>query len=59
MDKNGRKKIQIKYIEDKSRRHITFSKRKAGIMKKVLPRSGPPSLTASADQSLARVTTGL
>jgi hypothetical protein len=35
MDKNGRKKIQIKYIEDKSRRHITFSKRKAGIMKKV------------------------
>ncbi|KAI8914196.1 SRF-type transcription factor (DNA-binding and dimerization domain)-domain-containing protein, partial [Gorgonomyces haynaldii] len=24
----------IEYIEDKSRRHITFSKRKAGIMKK-------------------------
>lgn len=43
MDKNGRKKIQIKYIEDKSRRHITFSKRKAGIMKKVRSRSGPPS----------------
>ena len=32
----GRRKIQIAYIEDKSRRHITFSKRKAGIMKKVL-----------------------
>lgn len=33
--KAGRRKIQIAYIEDKSRRHITFSKRKAGIMKKV------------------------
>lgn len=30
-----RRKIEIKFIEDKSRRHITFSKRKAGIMKKV------------------------
>ena len=29
-----RRKIQIEYIQDKSRRHITFSKRKAGIMKK-------------------------
>lgn len=34
--RSGRRKIQIAYIEDKSRRHITFSKRKAGIMKKVL-----------------------
>jgi hypothetical protein len=34
-----RRKIEIKFISDKSRRHITFSKRKAGIMKKVsLPR---------------------
>jgi hypothetical protein len=32
--KTGRRKIKIAYIEDKSRRHITFSKRKAGIMKK-------------------------
>jgi len=32
--KSGRRKIQIEFIEDKSRRHITFSKRKAGIMKK-------------------------
>eukprot|EP00163_Fabomonas_tropica_P015168 TRINITY_DN2771_c0_g1_i10.p1 TRINITY_DN2771_c0_g1~~TRINITY_DN2771_c0_g1_i10.p1 ORF type:complete len:289 (+),score=79.47 TRINITY_DN2771_c0_g1_i10:360-1226(+) len=32
--KAGRRKINIEYIEDKSRRHITFSKRKAGIMKK-------------------------
>ncbi|KAF2149474.1 SRF-TF-domain-containing protein [Myriangium duriaei CBS 260.36] len=34
--KNGRerRKIEIKFIQDKSRRHITFSKRKAGIMKK-------------------------
>ncbi|KAJ3304938.1 hypothetical protein HDV03_002168 [Kappamyces sp. JEL0829] len=31
---NPRRKIKIEYIEDKSRRHITFSKRKAGIMKK-------------------------
>ncbi len=36
-DKVGRerRKIEIKFISDKSRRHITFSKRKAGIMKKV------------------------
>lgn len=36
-EKGGRerRKIEIKFIEDKSRRHITFSKRKAGIMKKV------------------------
>ncbi|KFY19158.1 hypothetical protein V491_04571 [Pseudogymnoascus sp. VKM F-3775] len=35
-DKPGRerRKIEIKFIADKSRRHITFSKRKAGIMKK-------------------------
>lgn len=38
-DKPGRerRKIDIKFIQDKSRRHITFSKRKAGIMKKVIP----------------------
>ncbi|KAF9579882.1 transcription factor of the MADS box [Lunasporangiospora selenospora] len=30
----GRRKIKIEYIEDKGRRHITFSKRKSGIMKK-------------------------
>lgn len=29
-----RRKIRIEYIADKSRRHITFSKRKSGIMKK-------------------------
>lgn len=33
-DKKGRKKIKIELIEEKSRRHITFSKRKLGIMKK-------------------------
>lgn len=50
-DKPGRerRKIEIKFIQDKSRRHITFSKRKAGIMKKVrtlaspCPRSSPVS----------------
>lgn len=33
----GRRKIKIEYIQDKSKRHITFSKRKAGLMKKVNP----------------------
>ena len=44
-DKPGRerRKIEIKFIADKSRRHITFSKRKAGIMKKV--RISPPEST--------------
>ncbi|KAJ6605680.1 hypothetical protein B0H10DRAFT_1820588, partial [Mycena sp. CBHHK59/15] len=28
--KQGRRKIKIEFIQDKSRRHITFSKRKAG-----------------------------
>ncbi|ORX91087.1 SRF-TF-domain-containing protein, partial [Basidiobolus meristosporus CBS 931.73] len=32
--RSGRRKIKIEYIDDKNRRHITFSKRKAGIMKK-------------------------
>ncbi|ORZ20200.1 hypothetical protein BCR42DRAFT_322265 [Absidia repens] len=32
--RSGRRKIKIEYIEDKNRRHITFSKRKSGIMKK-------------------------
>ena len=31
---NGLRKIEIEYIDDKIRRHITFSKRKAGISKK-------------------------
>ena len=35
--KAGRRKIKIEFIQDKSRRHITFSKRKAGIMKKASP----------------------
>jgi MADS-box transcription factor len=43
-DKPGRerRKIEIKFIQDKSRRHITFSKRKAGIMKKVRLHPPPP-----------------
>lgn len=32
--RTGRRKIKIEFIDDDSRRHITFSKRKAGIMKK-------------------------
>lgn len=39
--RSGRRKIRIEYIEDKSRRHITFSKRKAGIMKKVDDKVSP------------------
>ena len=40
--KSLRRKINIEFIADKSRRHITFSKRKAGIMKKVADRRSPP-----------------
>lgn len=45
-DKPGRerRKIEIKFIQDKSRRHITFSKRKAGIMKKVRVRDRASTL---------------
>jgi len=32
--RGGRRKIQIEFIENKSRRHVTFSKRKAGLIKK-------------------------
>jgi len=57
-DKPGRerRKIDIKFIQDKSRRHITFSKRKAGIMKKVIS-STPDSrneLDISVGLSVAR-----
>jgi hypothetical protein len=34
LKKKGRRKIKIEFIEDKSKRHVTLSKRKAGIMKK-------------------------
>jgi hypothetical protein len=33
--KAGRRKIKIEFIQDKSRRHITFSKRKAGEWRRV------------------------
>jgi hypothetical protein len=39
--KAGRRKIKIEFIQDKSRRHITFSKRKAGMLVAVLPQSSP------------------
>lgn len=55
-DKPGRerRKIEIKFIQDKSRRHITFSKRKAGIMKKVSHRQYHPS-ERDATKTIARV----
>lgn len=31
----GRRKIHIEFIEDRPRRHVTFTKRKSGLMKKV------------------------
>ena len=31
---HGRRKVEIEYIDDKIRRHITFSKRKAGISRR-------------------------
>lgn len=37
--KTGRRKIKIEFIEDDARRHITFSKRKAGIMKMAYERA--------------------
>ncbi len=39
--RGGRRKINIEFIDNKSRRHVTFSKRKAGLIKKVciLPKS--------------------
>lgn len=50
-DKPGRerRKIDIKFIQDKSRRHITFSKRKAGIMKKVRSKSIPHKRSGRTD----------
>ena len=52
-DKPGRerRKIDIKFIQDKSRRHITFSKRKAGIMKKVCATPIDPSVLSSVAQT--------
>ena len=46
-EKGGRerRKIEIKVIQDKSRRRLTFSKRKAGIMKKVGPSVRPRAKT--------------
>ncbi len=49
--KAGRRKIKIEFIQDKSRRHITFSKRKAGIMKKVRPSSALLSLSSTSSST--------
>lgn len=34
----GRRKIEISYIDNKAKRHVSFTKRKAGLMKKVRTR---------------------
>lgn len=62
-EKGGRerRKIEIKFISDKSRRHITFSKRKAGIMKKVRPHlasAGPPPSLFGSEKTTALPTFG-
>ena len=56
-DKPGRerRKIDIKFISDKSRRHITFSKRKAGIMKKVSLRRPHDAFTPIGASSPSRI----
>ena len=51
---HGRRKIEIEYIEDKIRRHITFSKRKAGISKKAYELS---RLTGAQDLAWALINT--
>ena len=58
-DKPGRerRKIDIKFIQDKSRRHITFSKRKAGIMKKVRERHNKPARTPRPSRIVAKAPT--
>jgi hypothetical protein len=57
-DKQGRerRKIDIKFIQDKSRRHITFSKRKAGIMKKVCTSTRPRSQSVRVTDATTRHT---
>jgi pheromone receptor transcription factor len=56
-DKGGRerRKIEIKFINDKSRRHITFSKRKAGIMKKVSVACPVPTAPGVSRRCVARI----
>lgn len=47
----GRRKIAISWIEDKSKRHVSFTKRKAGLMKKVSPLTQPPRVVARGSGS--------
>jgi SRF-type transcription factor (DNA-binding and dimerisation domain) len=56
-EKGGRerRKIEIKFINDKSRRHITFSKRKAGIMKKVSTPRRAASVVASCHRRIITI----
>lgn len=53
--KAGRRKIKIEFIQDKSRRHITFSKRKAGECPCSFLDSDIPPSPASFVQGLAVV----
>jgi hypothetical protein len=51
---HGRRKIEIEYIDDKIRRHITFSKRKAGISKKAYELSRLTGAQADPSPTLSR-----
>jgi hypothetical protein len=48
----GRRRIDIKFIENKSRRQVTFSRRKRGLMKKVHHLTSPSSSGAPSAQGL-------
>lgn len=47
----GRRKISIQYIDDKSKRHVSFTKRKAGLMKKVSAAARLDELRQTAHRS--------
>ena len=55
--KAGRRKIKIEFIQDKSRRHITFSKRKAGACPPVAarPAARDPTRLAHAVTTASQV----
>ena len=55
----GRRRVAIEFLEDKAKRHITFSKRKQGIMKKVGGRDGRSPRGDGAAHVAMRLRTGV